>query len=156
MSNSTYSTDVTRIKILHGDILDVDSGVIMQQVNCQNAYGAGISGVISRKYPAVELDYRESFKRHTGDELFGSTRIIRVSPTLIVANSYSQFYHGNAMRTGKVYTDMDKLVSAITDAAQTYDNVYVPYGIGCCLAGGNWDELYARIKHLPITVVKLN
>lgn len=140
--------------ITTGNLLSIRSGVIMQQVNCKNAYGAGISGQISRLYPAVYQDYRASFSGRRPSDLFGSVRFIQVTPDLVVANAYTQFGFGNSAKTGIVYTDMNRLVNAIALVAKQFGHVYVPYRIGCGLAGGSWPDLCDRIRDLPVTVVK--
>lgn len=143
------------MKIITGDLLSITSGVIVQQVNCQNAYGRGLSGIIAQKYPAVLSDYRASFQGHTHEEMFGQLRLIPIRGTdIIVANSYSQFYYGNARKTHICYTDMNKLVSNLELLASQFEKIYIPYLIGCDLAGGDWNELVKRISHLPITVIQ--
>ena len=150
-----YTPDKIRIRRIMGNICDISRGVIMQQVNCRNAYGRGISGAISTKWPVVLADYRTSFMQKSACDLFKTVRYIEINPDLIIANSYTQFDYGNSERTGKVYTDMPALINAITKTAQEYNDVHIPFRIGCGLAGGNWNELYNAIKHLPITIVQL-
>lgn len=145
----------SRAHWIPGDILDIKTGYIMQQVNCKNAYGRGISGQISAKYPKVLEDYKYSFTINTGEELFSTMRYIPVTPTLVVINSYSQFDYGNAARTGICYTDMDKLVTNINIAVGNVEpyQLYIPFRIGCGLAGGNWDKLYSIIKDYELNIV---
>ena len=138
-------------EIIEGDITDVTNGIIMHQVNCQNRIGAGVSGAIIKKYPLVEKVYHNSFNNYLNKQLFCSIMYIPINDNLTVVNSYTQFYYGNSSKTGIVYTDMDSLKKAIHSVCNKNINipVYVPYGIGCGLAGGNWNDLYLSIKDIP-------
>lgn len=143
---------------INGNILDIKHGIICQQVNCANGYGAGLSGKIAAKYPQVERAYRNIFKKLPREEIFGMCQPVRISDELIVVNIFAEWSYANAYETGIVSTDMDKLVAALHRICDRYDgwDIYVPYKIGCGLAGGDWEELCARCTNLPITAVKLD
>lgn len=145
--------------IIEGDITDVSEGIIMHQVNCKNRIGAGVSGAIINKYPEVEKEYHNSFKKCLPEKLFGSIIEIHINQKLSVINCYSQFSYGNSAKTGITYTDMDMLVNHIryVCANNPDKTIYVPYGIGCGLAGGNWDFVYSNIEHINnLVIVKFN
>lgn len=141
------------MKIIKGDITTIKKGVIVHQVNCRNRIGAGLSGKLIAAYPVIESYYHYAFDHESARNLFGTYQAIPVTDDLTVINSFTQFYYGNAMKNGRVYTDMDKLVAVLSHICERYHDVYIPKGIGCGLAGGNWDELISRIEHLPLTVV---
>lgn len=153
------------MEIITGDILDITSGIICQQVNCQGAYGAGLSGIISRKYPKVERAYRELCASKTPDELFGLCQPVRVSNELIIVNIFAEREYANAYETGVVSTDMDTLVDClrrvclkyVENSAEPFPCVYIPHRIGCGLAGGNWDVVSGRVNEmgLPLVAVRL-
>ncbi len=131
-------------------IFGIDKGILCQQVNCQNAYGAGLSGAISDKYPVVEEKYHEAFEKSSKEELFGRIQLIKVEPDIYVANLFTQFRYGNAKKTHECYTDTDKLINAIEKIAEKFSdmNIYLPAYIGCSLAGGNWSEVTGRLFSL--------
>ena len=145
------------MKVIEGDITDIVKGVIVHQVNCQNVIGAGVSGALIRKYREVKTSYHDVFRNENPFYLFGKFREVAVTEDLLVVHAFSQFGYGNAGRTGKVYTDMEKLVKILSDVCKKYPdrNIYIPCGIGCGLAGGNWEELVRQINDLPLTVVEL-
>lgn len=144
------------MQTITGNILDIERGIICQQVNCANGYGAGLSGKISAKYPQVEKAYRDIFKKLPREEIFGMCQPVRVSDRLVIVNIFSEWNYANAYETGIVSTDMDKLVAALHRVCERYpgSDVYVPYKIGCGLAGGNWDDLCNRCSDLPIVAVR--
>jgi hypothetical protein len=63
----------------------------------------------------------------------------------------AQLGYGNSKSTGATYTDYQAFEICLNKVKIWQSNclegvlpVYLPYGIGCGLAGGNWDV----IKHL--------
>ena len=141
-------------QILEGDITNICCGTIVHQVNCQGAIGAGVSGAIIQKWPEVESAYRYKCYEQKPEELYGDTQVVQINRDLRVVNLYTQLNYGNAKKTGIVYTDVNRLVQALRDVCKDFSTVYAPYGIGCGLAGADWDDLYTRIKDLPITFIK--
>lgn len=144
------------MEVIYGDITLVTEGVIVHQVNCQGAIGAGLSGQLIAKYPQLERDYHCVCKDKNPQDLMGLITISTINKKLAIASIFAQLNYGNAYKTHKVYTDMDVLVRDLEYLCTAYpeDKFYIPYRIGCGLAGGDWEELEKRIKHLPLIVVK--
>ncbi len=143
---------------LYGDLMDVSKGIICHQVNCKNEIGAGVSGAILKKYPMVGDAYHEHFQGiEDWDNLLGDIQYVKITPDLTVANLFTQCDYGNSAVTGKVYTDVNLLVSALSDVCRQHpeSDVYIPGYIGCALAGANWEEVREKIRNLPLTVVYL-
>lgn len=131
-------------------IFGIEKGILCQQVNCQNAIGAGLSGAIADKYPVVNEKYHEAFTKASKEVLFGKAQLIQVEDELYIANLFTQFRYGNSWKTHECYTDTEKLIGAIDRLAEKYPdiNIYVPAYIGCGLAGGNWSEVTGRLFSL--------
>lgn len=146
------------MEVRDGDLLEVVSGVICQQVNCANGYGAGLSGKIAAKYPQVERAYRDIFKTKSREEIFGLCQPVRVSEALVVVNIFAEWDYANAYETGIVSTHMNKLCDGLHRICEKFAGkdmeIYVPYKIGCGLAGGDWDELCKRCVDLPIIALR--
>lgn len=144
------------MEYINGDITQITEGVIVHQVNCQGAIGAGLSGQLIAKYPQLETDYRNACKGKTPEELMGTMLQTIIDEKLSIVSVFAQLNYGNAYKTHEVYTDMDVLVQDLEYLSTVYpeDKFYIPYRIGCGLAGGNWEKLEKRIKHLPLIVVK--
>lgn len=157
------------MRVIDGDLLGITRGVIVHQVNCRDRIGAGLSGQIIAKYPEVEKAYHNIFDWHRKNTsskeeyesalrmmVKGTFQSVKISEDLFVVNLFAQFYYGNAAKTGKVYTDVNALVAGLESITELFGElpVHIPYGIGCGLAGANWQEVSRRLAHLDITVVR--
>jgi hypothetical protein len=156
-----------------GDLFGIKSGILCQQVNCCGAYGAGLSGAISDKYPEVLSDFQAAYKKGPARELeskahpsqFGKCRLIQCEDDLYVANIYSQFYYGNPKYTGKRYTDVEKLVNCVKWLSEFFpdEKIYLPHGyqngthngIGAGLGGASFEEIFDAVKSLQLKNVYL-
>ena len=145
------------VKYIEGNILDITNGIICHQVNTQGVMGAGLAKQIRDKWPNVYFDYKGVLREY-GNEIFGHSSYSFVEmgvgdggDRVAVANLYAQNsygYHG-------VYTDYDALRSALEDVRENAMGfapnhflqmlvglpVYIPYGLGCGLAGGEWSRV---------------
>ncbi len=148
------------VKIELGNILDIDHGIILHQVNCQNAIGAGISGAIIQKYPIVAEKYHELCEE--GVEL-GQLQYIETNSGVGIVNCFSQYNYGNSAKTGIKYTNEEILVDSIIHTCYCFVEsnlpIYIPWGIGCGLAGGNWSTVLSNLidksEHIDnLTIVK--
>lgn len=132
-------------------LFGIEEGILCQQVNCQNAMGAGLAKAIYEQYPKVKENYHYLFTKYSAEDLYGKKVVIPVSDTLSVANLYTQFdYKKPEHEDGRQYTNVEYLVSAIKDLTEKYPHqkIYIPYNIGCGLAGGNWQEVFPKIKEI--------
>lgn len=140
------------IEYRRGNILDEGTGIICQQVNCQGVMGAGLAKQIRDKYPEVYNVYKEYiFKRKVncldGVKLLGSVNPVYINKNLIIANIFAQWDYG----TNRIQTDYESLKEGLEyiekTVAPVYNlPVYIPYGIGCGLAGGDWETVEFIIK----------
>jgi len=138
------------LKTIKQDILEVKSGIITQQCNCKGAMGAGIALAIKKKWPVVYEQYIEKYKEqyirkhtpNTGGWVPGDIQFVRVTPNLLVCNMAGQDGYGR----DRCYTDMgavDEMFFNLAEAVFYMDladrpSIYIPYRMGCGLAGGNW------------------
>jgi O-acetyl-ADP-ribose deacetylase (regulator of RNase III) len=142
------------MEFINGNITDITFGFVCHQVNCQGVMGAGVALAIRKKWPVV---YNEYIIAHTKYQLWlGNTIFVNVTPTLCVANLCGQDRYG---RTG-VYTNYEALHRAIHYVSETRTAavekvsmqipVYFPNGMGCRLAGGDWNVVIQIIgKYIP-------
>lgn len=140
------------MKIQYGDILSVDSGVIIHGVNCFGVFNAGVARQIRQKYPEVCTDYLRLFKdyggyRYKGDRnLLGTIQICSVSNDLYFVNAFTQLNYGN---DGNKYVSYDAIDSTFEAICRTIDidsKIHFPK-IGCGLAGGEWSVVQSIIEH---------
>lgn len=146
--------DTTMSKLITGDIARVvQQGAILHQVNCQKAMGSGVALALLKKWRAVRDEYLAFRPDDTPQERFGHLQAIHVTPAITVYNSYSQLDFG----TYQKQTDEAVLIHNIQAAADIErakdGTLYVPYLVGCGLAGGDWDTVYNGIKDIDNLVI---
>jgi hypothetical protein len=140
-----------------GNLLDVTAGAICHQVNLKGVMGAGLAKQIREKYPVVFSEYQLAIQRK--ELRLGGVQRVQVNEALWVFNLACQENYGRAK--GTCYTNYDAVKSALT-WVRTWQEctgypVYLPYGMGAGLAGGDWERMEQLIEQcLPIaTVLKL-
>lgn len=134
------------MKIINKDITTLKKGILIQQVNCQNAMGSGVAKAIYLKWPQVKEEYHKFAQNKKPEELLGEIQEIKINEDLLVINSFTQLTYG---RTGK-HTNEDLLIRNIKEIANKYNDemIVIPYLIGCGLGGGNWDYIFENIKNI--------
>lgn len=126
---------ITALHYEKGNLLSVQRGIICHQVNCRHVMGAGLAAQIKRKFPHHYADYMSRYAH------LGSAVITEIQPgNLYVAGIYGQDDYG---RTGQYtqYPAFEQGLTRVSEFAKQHHNlpVYLPYGIGCGLAGGDWN-----------------
>ena len=139
------------MKIVCGDIFDVASrGIIGHQCNARYVMGAGIAKKIAEMYPNVLEAYLEL------RPVLGECQLVEAGEDLWIANLIGQADIGRGLQTD--YEALRKAMAILRSEAKDLNlPVYLPYGIGCGLAGGNWSIVSGMIEtELPeATVVRL-
>lgn len=136
------------IKTIKGNILETKAPIIAHQVNCKGVMGAGVARAIKNKYPEVYWDYKKYSPKELGQiqpvqaGLFGEK---------IVVNLFAQEGYGKDKR----YTDYEALKACFLKLKEYTEEVFtkkptiaMPYGIGCGLAGGDWEKVYPMIEEV--------
>lgn len=136
------------MRIVQGDLLEVKQGLICHQVNCKRVAGAGLALQIRKRWPKWHQDFLATQPQ------LGLVTYYEVEPGLFVANFYAQYDYGR----GKRYTRYPDFRCCLRQAAQfahLHDvEVYLPYGIGCGLAGGDRPVIRVMIaQELPHAIL---
>lgn len=130
-------------EIIEKDILSINSGILAHCSNCRGKMGAGIALSIKKKFPVV---YEKYYKQcQLGNFKLGTIQIVKITDILYVCNMGGQDRYGRDKR----YLDYD----AIRECLKKLNNwahdrsiqIYLPYKIGCCSAGGDWKIMYQII-----------
>ena len=155
-------------KFYQGDLAKLDpkhqAFVIVQQVNCQGAMGAGLSGVLMDAYddhktftPQLKRYYlmfingrKDKDPNFQPKNLLGAVNTSKIGPKAYVTNIFGQEYYG---RDGKHYTNEKALKHGLDRLFERMNQhpsvpVYIPDAIGAGLAGGNKVKIHHDIKEL--------
>lgn len=148
-------------KIIRGNILDIQEGIIAHQVNCQRVAGAGLALQIRNKWPDWYAEFLKQ-EPHLGCVFYYAAtqkehpERKKFSTSIFIASLYTQDRYG----TKKRYTDYIHLGNALAQIAPYVSEIcplYIPYGIGCGLGGGDW-AIVSNIIEIIVpnaTLVKL-
>ena len=143
------------MKVIYGDITDIKKGVIIHQVNNKRVMGAGVAKAIRDKYPEHYEDYICSSMR------LGNIVCTAVSDDLCIVGFISQNGWGRVPHV--IYTDYIAFEECLWTLKEIHEECpevecYMPYGIGCGLANGNWNTISKMIEEICpfITLVKYN
>lgn len=142
------------MQIIEQDILDVKYGIIGHQAGLQGDMGAGLALQIKSRWPEVYNRYRKALR---GRYLhLGAVQLINISHGLYVANLVGHDNYGMGVR----HVDYRALASALSKLVLLRDGftpplpVYLPYKLGCGLAGGNWDVVEQIIMNtIPSAII---
>lgn len=130
--------------ILYQDLLSIDHGILVQQVNCRGAMGRGLALAIRQKWPQVYLKYREAYRQRQWQ--LGRIQLVRITDQLYVCNLAGQDHWG----TDRQQTDYLALRVGFRRlhkwAFEHYLPVYAPWLFGCGLAGGDWSVVQPMIE----------
>lgn len=150
------------ITIKEGNILEGNQDIIIQQVNCLSVMGAGLAKQIRDKYPHVFTLYKIHCDVHKSnrEKLLGQVLFVNTSDGKVIANAFGQLGFGR----DKVQTDYEALEAALWKvkayAIKNKLTVSLPEGLGCGLAGGDWNIVYGLIKEVfhdyDVTIYKYN
>ena len=140
------------MQIIKGDLLEIEVGIIAHQVNCKGVMGAGLAKVLRAKYPVCFESYSRYCK--AGQFKLGMVQFCKVNSQLFVCNLAGQDNYG----TQSCQTDYDALATCLTKlhlkSLELNLIPYLPYRLGCGLAGGNWDVVSQLIEvHCPNAVI---
>lgn len=134
------------IPIIKGDVLSADADVIVHQVNCRAKMGSGVAKQIRERFPIV---YKEYLSLCTSckdrDKLLGTVQYVDIGDGRTIANMFSQLDYGN---DGKKYTNVNAFAKCLKSISERFDGkrVALPYKIGCCRGGADWNEIFALIS----------
>lgn len=113
-----------------------------KQVNCRGAMGAGLALQIRNRWPVVYRRYLGLCYGGDGNKL-GTYQEILVEPKLYIVNLFGQDGYGRSERQTNYAALATALFSFFRDCAQKNQDAIIrlPYGLGCGLAGGDWDTV---------------
>lgn len=128
-----------------GNILESTENVICHQVNEDGVMGGGLALQIAMKYPKVEEAYSSftNIKIDNNEELYGTFFLVKIDENKYIANCYTQ----ENFKTNLYY--IKECFSYLLKECQNHNwTITIPYGYGCGIADGNWEEVEQVFKEL--------
>ena len=153
-----------------GNILDSTEQYLVHQCNCVSKGASGLAAAIFRKYPYANVYKNRDFQDRPGTiKICGNGKDKR-----FIVNAFAQYYPGSPNTFSSVMSVPDMPDEAQARELYFYDcledikkiegleSLAIPFGIGCGLAGGNWNnyhrmiELFSQdMKNVDVVVYKL-
>lgn len=132
-------------ELIKGDILNVERGILVHQVNSQGVMGAGLAKAIKEKYPIIFEKYSTvclNAKEDTSS-LLGKIQVIQVEDNkeLYIVNLFGQNHYGRGKRHTDYTAFREAFSKLIKFSVEKKLPLYVPDRIGCNLAGGEWSVI---------------
>ena len=132
------------LEIVTGNLLESECRFIAHQCNCYSTRSAGLATAIFKAFPWADV-YAE--RRQCGHDaaLFGSITL-HGNPQQNqrqIINIYGQLHPGKpSLGRDSITARLDAFSNALAQIAQIPEltSIGFPYGIGCGLAGGDWNE----------------
>lgn len=124
-------------------------GCVVQQVNCQQVAGAGFALKIRERYP----EWYRAFRGTRGR--LGDATLVQVQavPLGYIGSLYAQDKYGAQVKqtdSGAFALALRTLMAMVPEGLP----LWVPYGIGCKLGGGDWGEISGILeRYAPHAVI---
>ncbi len=152
------------LEIRKGNILDASEPMIMQQCNCVTVRSHGLSAQIVKRYPWANVYERRPARSSNCAQKFSipGTYCIDVKADLSIIHLFAQVYPGKPGSYQRYYpkyypdTSLSRVgyfQECINDLEGITNKIAVPWGIGCGLAGGNWDIYQSILEKSSLNFV---
>ena len=150
------------MKLIFGNLLDIDEGIILHQCNTQAMMGKGIASFLIKKYP----DLQKAARQHVGmadmmeQDVFGTVFFYLATDKLTIGNCFSEVGMCSNRKPGDPpntsYDALIKCFNIVKESNTELRDVYVPFKVGCGLAGGSWGLVSEILNDYDFTVVARN
>ena len=155
---------MSKIPVVDGDIFASDAKIIIHQVNCKGKMNSGVAKQVREKYPIVFTHYKSwcddesrNPKHFERSPLLGQAQIVYIedkkvdnvlSGDRIIVNLFSQDGYGYDGKCYTNYVSMRKGLQSIAEQFSKEDEIGIPYLIGCCRGGGDWNIVSSMIEEI--------
>jgi O-acetyl-ADP-ribose deacetylase (regulator of RNase III) len=122
-----------------GNLLDVQSGIIIHGCNLVGVMGAGVAKAIRDKYPDCYTKYKMCLD--TSNYTLGDDIVYKVNENLYICNALTQQYIGRGVRQ----VNYAAIVKVFSRNLVSGTEVHFPK-IGAGLGGGDWSIIEQLIN----------
>lgn len=155
------------IKIIDGNLFDSKANFIVHQVNCQGCMHSGVALQVAEKYAHVEVEYNKYIRyckknkisplgtaQYVPTEFWALVMIDTIKNNNVISYDTNYQYIVNLFGQDTfgegLHTDLKAMKKALVDIREKAEKigatVAMPYKIGSCRGGANWDDVYTIIK----------
>lgn len=136
------------MNIIEKDILTVERGIIVHQVNCRGEMNSGVAKALRNKWPQVYKEYKEYCDGNSN--MLGGYQFVKINDGLFVVNLFGQEKYGYDGQRYTSYAAWEKALPGIKEIIKINDMltmpIYFPYLIGCDRGGGDFRIITAMIE----------
>ena len=149
------------ISEITGDLLDAKSGIICHQTNYHGVMGAGVARAIANKIlTASQHNAYVNYCWQYGRTAVGTVQFLGNAPGLVVANLFSQDESKPQIGGRYDITDYEAMLTCLLRVKEFAEvnnmAVHIPHGMGCGIAGGDWNYvrrlIYGVFENSSVTV----
>ena len=117
--------------------------------NMQNVMGAGIAKQIKKAFPEAYIADINWFHTKKDKREHSHLSLARIETDKYICNVYGQEHFGTFKK--QLNEDFLRLgLMQLADLTDSGDTIGLPYGMGCGLAGGDWNVVYQIIEDVFI------
>ncbi len=152
--SSAKGCSITTPTIIDGDLFGTDAKYICHQCNCITTQSAGLAADIFNRYPWADIYSDRMYgskppaSRCLGDIVMCGDGVDK----RFIINMLAQFYPGKPKFSESAKDGFKARRVAFANCLlkmlhiPSLHSVAFPWGIGCCMAGGNWDKYLPMIE----------
>jgi hypothetical protein len=150
------------INIFNGDLLaNIGQNkriIIAHVVNDAGGFGAGFAKALTNWNHVIRDNYKELFTN--GHIQLGTTHYLHLDDSnILIAHMVAQNAYAH-WKSNPVALRYHHLAQCLNDVGNTAKNdgyqIWMPYMIGCGLAGGDWGQVYLMIKDILVNKYAVN
>ena len=155
------------IKIIDGNIFDSKANFIVHQTNCHGVMGSGVALQVAEMYAHVKKEYMKYIQyckknhieplgtvQYVPNEVWALIMVDTMKNNNVIAfdNNYQYIVNlfGQSTYGEGLHTDLKAFKKALMDVREKAEKigatVAMPYKIGSCRGGANWNDVYTIIK----------
>lgn len=130
------------------EIFNCNGHVILHVGNCKGVMNLGLAKQIRSKWPQIYRDYKEEKELILGNVVISNITENLTIYTLLAQDTYG--YTGLHLNYVALKFCLNKIIETEKSRSNIenipFRKIYLPFGLGCGLAGGNWQEVKTIIE----------
>lgn len=151
------------VEIIQGDILEAKEKYIAHQCNAVSNQAGGLAYYIFKKFPYSDIYSERPYPFKVSRSHFPGNIILKGNgeDQRFIINAIAQYYPGKPVNDihildgKKIREGYFRMCLSKISNIDNLESIAFPFGMGCGLAGGDWDTYYNMIDLFSSSVNKL-